>query len=556
MNLETRARRAVASLQASVAGLISPPEAAAARSRRRLVGGLAVGGALAAALLVVALVLVPSPGDLQTVAGDLPAPTAGAPASAATPEAEPVAPTGATEGRDDTATPPDHSGPIGPNPPTTAAPGPAVSPPGTDSSERQGAAEQQGAPSEEFGSGGEPSLPVWGFWAGQAYSCSAEDEPVELFYGGGTPGEVVRLTSPYGFAEALIDEDGYWEATVAFAGAPYDEPFLVTVAGEDEVWEFTFTVTDPAKGPCVPPMESWFTAYQATACSMEDPPAGVFYGSGTPGDTVGLASPYGSAEALVDEDGYWEALLVFTGAPYDEPFSIEVASPAGEVWVFSFTVVDPETGSCWTFEAYQGWGCSAEEPPTEYFWGIGTPGTPVRLGSPYGSAEAVVDEYGYWEATLTFVGAPAGEEFIIEVLAGDDVVWAFSFFVADPEDGTCWGWVEPPCEGEDCETGSAPGEPTGPAFVGRVEITVRGSDPALVSVLIEGSLPTPCHALAWDMKGPAPDGSVILEVYSLVDPDVMCAAVLQEFSETIELGEFASGSYRLVLHGVEYPFEV
>ena len=232
-----------------------------------------------------------------------------------------------------------------------------------------------------------------GFWASQAYGCSAEAAPVELFFGGGDPGDVISLESPYGSATVTVDEDGYWEADLAFAGAAYDEPFVVTVTGgEGESWELGFVVTDPAGGDCTPPVEYWFSAYQLWGCSIEEPPSDLFYGNGIPGDTHHAStSPYGSATVVVDESGWWETTLTFDGAPIGETFTVTATSGDGEAWELYFTAADPEDGACvppmeYWFSAYQGSGCSVEASPTEYFYGTGFPGDVIEITSPYGSA--------------------------------------------------------------------------------------------------------------------------------------------------------------------------
>jgi len=292
---------------------------------------------------------------------------------------------------------------------------------------------------------------------------------------------------------------------------------------------------------------------------VDEPPSDLFYGTGIPGDVIEITSPYGSASATVDEWGWWEASITFEGAPQDEPFTVEVTAPDGEVWSFSFTAADPETGSCWFFTAYQGAGCSTEEPAVEYFWGTGTPGDLVELTSPYGSAEAVVDEWGYWEATLTFTGAPVGEAFTIEVAAPDGTAWAFPFIVADPEQGTCWGDVIPPCEDPSgCDGGPAPWPlpvyEQGPAYVESVDFLLAESYPVQVAVVVSGQLPTPCHTLDWTLS--REDGRFTLDVYSLADPAGACAQVLHPFEVAIGLGSFPTGSYLLVVNGVEYPFDI
>ncbi len=642
MNLESRARRAAASLKASVAGLATPAGGTApAPSRHRLIGGLAIGAALAAAVLVVAVLVLPSSGDLETVAGaDLSPATTGA-----------SGPDGSTTLPDTGQLPPaysghypDQEGPLGPDWATTTLP---------DNGPNDGQGGNSPGPNDG-GSEGDQADILPGFWASQAYGCSAEEEPVELFYGGGEPGETIVLDSPYGSATVVVDDDGYWEAGTVFTGAPYDEPFVVTIANDaGESWELTFVVTDPANGDCAPPVEYWFSAYQLWGCSIEEPPSDLFYGSGVPGDAITLdspygggtvvvdesgwweitlafdgaplgeafivtatagdgeawelyftaadpengecvppmeywfsayqgsgcsiealptdyfygtgfpgdviaiSSPYGSAAAVVDEWGWWETSVTFDGAPIGEPFDIDVTAPEGETWTFSFTAADPETGSCWFFTAYQGAGCSTAEPPSDYFWGTGTPGDLVELTSPYGSAEAVVDEQGYWEAVITFENAPAGEAFTIAVAGPDGTIWAFPFIVGDPDQGTCWGEVEPCTPDGDCDGGPAPWPLPGdqsPAYVESVEFLSTNSSPALVSVVIDGSLPTPCHTLAWDLSS---DGErMALDLYSLADPTGACAQVLTPFTEIIALGEFGPGSYVLFVNGVAYPFEV
>jgi hypothetical protein len=298
-------------------------------------------------------------------------------------------------------------------------------------------------------------------------------------------------------------------------------------------------------------MEYWFSAYQGSGCSVEATPVDYFYGTGIPGDIITITSPYGSAETVVDAWGWWEATVTFTGAPYDEPFEVQVASPGGEVWDFTFTAPNPETGSCWFFTANQAAGCSIAEPPEEYFWGTGTPGDVVKLASPYGSAEAQVDEWGFWEAYLTFPGAPVGGTFTIEVTGPDGTVWAFPFMVADPEDGACPGVVEPCTPDGDCDGGAWTPDPV---YIGSVDLVLAESYPVQVSAVIEGYLPTPCHTLGWALTE-SEDG-LYLDLYSVADPTGACAQVLEPFSEVVDLGSFKTGSYVLYVNGEPYPFTI
>ncbi len=96
----------------------------------------------------------------------------------------------------------------------------------------------------------------------------------------------------------------------------------------------------------------------------------------------------------------------------------------------------------------------------------------------------------------------------------------------------------------------------GEAFVDAVDLLFLESYPVQVHASIRGSLPTPCHTLDWTLGQPDPGGRISLDVYSRYDPAQVCAQVLQPFEETISIGAFTSGSYVLVVNGVEYPFDI
>jgi hypothetical protein len=62
-------------------------------------------------------------------------------------------------------------------------------------------------------------------------------------------------------------------------------------------------------------------------------------------------------------------------------------------------------------------------------------------------------------------------------------------------------------------------------------------------------LPTPCHALKWEVVDPDPDGRIEVVLYSLADPELACIQVLEPFETSIPLGAFESGSYTVYLNG-------
>ena len=65
---------------------------------------------------------------------------------------------------------------------------------------------------------------------------------------------------------------------------------------------------------------------------------------------------------------------------------------------------------------------------------------------------------------------------------------------------------------------------------------------------LQGTLPTPCHQLRVAASEPDADGRIRLDVYSVVDPDQMCIQVIEEFEANVLLGEFASGTYTVVVN--------
>jgi hypothetical protein len=95
-----------------------------------------------------------------------------------------------------------------------------------------------------------------------------------------------------------------------------------------------------------------------------------------------------------------------------------------------------------------------------------------------------------------------------------------------------------------------------PVYVDGVEFVMLESWPVQVRAVVRGNLPSPCHALAWNVAQPDATGRIVLTVFSTVDMDAICVQVLQPFEQGIPVGSFTTGSYVLVVNGVEYPFSI
>ncbi len=89
----------------------------------------------------------------------------------------------------------------------------------------------------------------------------------------------------------------------------------------------------------------------------------------------------------------------------------------------------------------------------------------------------------------------------------------------------------------------------GKAFLDTHEVLTLESFPPQYLLKLTGSLPTPCHQLRVTTSAPNEKGQILVEVYSVVDPQKICAQVLQEFMVNVPLGSLPSGTYSLLLNG-------
>jgi hypothetical protein len=86
-------------------------------------------------------------------------------------------------------------------------------------------------------------------------------------------------------------------------------------------------------------------------------------------------------------------------------------------------------------------------------------------------------------------------------------------------------------------------------FIEEFGLLIRESYPPQIALGISGNLPTPCHQLRAAISEPDAENKINVEVYTVVDPNMMCTQVLKPFSETIELGTFPSGHYSVWVNG-------
>ncbi len=69
--------------------------------------------------------------------------------------------------------------------------------------------------------------------------------------------------------------------------------------------------------------------------------------------------------------------------------------------------------------------------------------------------------------------------------------------------------------------------------------------PSRVVVRLLGSMPSVCNELRVEVNLPDAQGRIFMDVYSLINKDMDCDNVFQQFEATILLGTYSSGRYTI-----------
>jgi len=91
----------------------------------------------------------------------------------------------------------------------------------------------------------------------------------------------------------------------------------------------------------------------------------------------------------------------------------------------------------------------------------------------------------------------------------------------------------------------------GPIFLDSTDLLTMESFPLQFSLNLKGSLPTPCHQLRISANAPDSQNEIHIAAYSVVDPNTVCAEVLEPFEANFPLGSFPSGHYILFVNGTQ-----
>ena len=243
---------------------------------------------------------------------------------------------------------------------------------------------------------------------------SASKEPVEKFYGTGSPGMTITASSSYGKASTTIGKSGEWWLEIRFNSTP-GTTFPVTVTTSTG-WSKTYSFSH--LGEVKEPVSKSWSIHQKYDVNHE--PWTKFYGTGVPGTKVVATSPYGSADTEIGKTGEWY-LKVWFEVPAGTTFEIVVTNSAGYRSTFGFEY------RASTFEVSQLYGTCAEDPPYDVFTGRTAPHTWVKAWSEYGWAKVESNGDGWFEVKVFFENAPFDTPFAVDVIDGLGNKKTFSF---------------------------------------------------------------------------------------------------------------------------------
>jgi len=81
------------------------------------------------------------------------------------------------------------------------------------------------------------------------------------------------------------------------------------------------------------------------------------------------------------------------------------------------------------------------------------------------------------------------------------------------------------------------------------DVLTMESMPPQFSLTLKGNLPTPCHQLRVSVQAPDAENHIEVEVYSVIDPNLMCAQVLGSFETHVPLTGLSAGKYIVLVNG-------
>lgn len=114
------------------------------------------------------------------------------------------------------------------------------------------------------------------------------------------------------------------------------------------------------------------------------------------------------------------------------------------------------------------------------------------------------------------------------------------------------GWSRPGNEPSANPFVPQPGDPSlkrSLVYIREANLVIRESFLPQISLALAGDLPTPCNQLRVEVSPPDAESRILVDVYSVVDPNQLCVQVLERFEESIDLESFSTGHYTVWVNG-------
>ena len=85
--------------------------------------------------------------------------------------------------------------------------------------------------------------------------------------------------------------------------------------------------------------------------------------------------------------------------------------------------------------------------------------------------------------------------------------------------------------------------------IGDSELVVMESYPVQVAAILRGYMPNPCHQLRAVVGSPDEQNKIQIEVYSVVDPNMICTEVINPFEIRLPLGSYQGSTFQFIVNG-------
>ncbi len=132
--------------------------------------------------------------------------------------------------------------------------------------------------------------------------------------------------------------------------------------------------------------------------------------------------------------------------------------------------------------------------------------------------------------------------------------------VSDPVEFEPTRDASAPVSSDETPSGEQPASPLDPipgevnlsrgqVMIEESEVLVMESYPLQVMLRLKGTMATPCHHLRAQVEKPDVENRIVVDVYSVYDPNEICIQVIEEFETNLPLGSYEDGSYTIRVNG-------